>query len=224
MRRAALALCLAPSLALSFGLLAPSLAQAAPAEERSEQTEAAPSSRTTGPRVQVGALMLAHVRRVEESAFSEKEPGTLAPGGALGVVWRVEGWELGPTIRGAYFKERHFFSTRKTSFLSAGGRARWFVLPSSNVSPFLDFGVDLLAFTVDSASSWGPSAHGGAGLEIFHDHAHHRLRIDLGVDVPTFALDDDITVMSPACAGCGRSSSTNRIYIVPATVAATWTF
>jgi hypothetical protein len=87
--------------AATFTLLVPSIGYAATPEE-AEQTIA---SRTAGPRVQAAALMLAHVRRVEQSAFAEKEPGTLAPGGALGVVWRVESWELGPLVRGAYFKE-----------------------------------------------------------------------------------------------------------------------
>src|SRR5687767_8428939 len=180
MRRALLA----SSFALSLALLSPSLAHAAP----EEGTEEAIASRTSGARFQMGALVLGHVRHVGTGANEDKEPGTLAPGGALSVVWRVEGWELGPILRAAYFQEPTYLSSRRTIFMSAGGRARWFAFPSSNVSPFVDVGVDFLAFAVDDAANIGPSAHGGVGLEVFHADAHHRLRFDLGVDVPTFAL------------------------------------
>jgi hypothetical protein len=66
--------------------------------------------------------------------------------------------------------------------------------------------------------------HAGAGLEIFHDHAHHRLRFEVGVDVPTFALAKPEVSLDSACAGCGRTAARDRIYLVPGTVAATWTF
>lgn len=200
-------------------------AEAKPAEAKAAETgsdDATTPASSSGARVQVGALVVGHVRRV--TAAGDKEPGTLAPGGVASVVWRVEGWELGPTLRAAHFEEPHFMSLRKTTLLSAGGRARWFAFASSSVTPFVDVGVDLLAFRVDSTHNFGPSAHGGLGLEVFHRDAHHRLRFDLGVDVPTFALDEGDTRAETFCAGCGRSSATERIYIVPATLAATWTF
>lgn len=106
--------------------------------------------------------------------------------------------------------------------MSLGGRARWFAFPQSSVSPFIDAGVDFLAFFADDAYGVGPSAHGGVGIEVFHADAHHRLRFDLGVDVPTFALA--YPEVSLNCAGCGRSSASRTIYLVPGTIAATWTF
>lgn len=216
--RAGMRSALVATLGLAASLFAASSAHAA--EEPAQENETPAALR--GARVQVGALMLAHVR--QETGF-DKEAGTLAPGGALAVVWRVEGWELGPIIRGAHFDEPHFWSTRKTTMMSAGGRARWFAFPSSGVTPFVDVGPDLLVLAVDDAANIGPSLHAGAGFEVFHNHAHHRLRFDVGVDVPTFALaKPEVSVNSPACAGCGRSSASDRLYLVPGTVAATWTF
>lgn len=197
---------------------AASSSSSSPAHETPAEANATPSW-LSGARFQLGALVLAHVRR---DTSIDKEPGTLAPGAALGVVWRVEGWEIGPTVRGAYFDEPTLFSSRRTLMMSAGGRARWFAFPTSSLSPFVDVGADLMVFAVDDAGNIGPSAHGGAGVEVFHDDGHHRLRFELGVDVPTFALA--YPEVSLACAGCGRSSATERIYLVPATLAATWTF
>jgi hypothetical protein len=175
----------------------------------------------TGARLQLGVSMFGHVRRA--SSF-DTEPGTLAPGGQLAVVWRIEGWEVGPIVRGAYFKEPHFLSSRRTIMMAAGGRARWFAFSSSSVTPFIDVGPDLMLFGADDAVNIGPALHAGAGLEVFHNHPHHRLRFDFGVDVPTFALNYPQVDMASGCAGCGRSSAREHVYLVPGTIAASWTF
>lgn len=86
-----------------FALLAPSFAHAASEEGMSEQAIA---SRTSGARFQMGALGFAHVREVSTSVGSDKEPGTIAPGGLLGVVWRVDAWELGPPFASPTSKSR----------------------------------------------------------------------------------------------------------------------
>lgn len=174
-----------------------------------------------GARVQLGVSMFGHVRRA--SSF-EKEEGTLAPGGQVAVVWRVESWELGPIVRGAYYREPYFLSTRRTMMMSAGGRARWFAFPSSSVTPFADVGPDWMVFAMDDAGNMGPALHAGAGLEVWHDDAHHRLRFDVGVDIPTFALNYPEVSLASDCAGCGRSSASDHVYVVPGTIAASWTF
>jgi hypothetical protein len=186
-----------------------------------ESPGTAKESAVDGARLKVGALAVAHVRR-EDSA--DKEPGTIAPGVALGVGWRVwDSWELEATVRGAYFKEPHWDSLRRTMMLSAGGRARWFTSSSSSsVSPYLDFGLDLLVLMVDEAHGIGPSAHAGGGIELLHDHAHHRLRIGLGIDVPAFAIT--YPQANVGCEGCEWFSTQRPLYLLPASLAATWTF
>ena len=140
--------------ALLLLLVASSEARAA------EDGPAAPVEETpkalTGPRVQIGVSMFGHVRRA--SAF-EKEEGTLAPGGQLAVVWRIEGWEVGPIIRGASYREPYFLSSRRTKMMSAGGRARWFAFSSSSVTPFVDVGPDWMVFAMDDAGNMGPALH-----------------------------------------------------------------
>lgn len=203
-------------------LLVPSAARAAPSPPADEPTTeaGASSSRPAGARFLLGALMLAHVRR--ETSL-DKEPGTLAPGVALAVGWRLlDAWEVEATARGAHYDEPGMWSARRTTLLSAGGRARWFIAPSAGVSPFVDFGLDVLVLAVDSASGIGPSAHVGAGVELFHDHAHHRLRLVLGADVPAFAVTYPQAALG--CEGCASFSTGRPLYLVPATLAATWTF
>jgi hypothetical protein len=183
-----------------------------PLGEKEKETEKAVS----GARLKVGAFALAHVRR--ESHF-DKEPGTVAPGVELGVGWRFADWEIDALARGAHFQEPNFLSSRGTTMLSLGGRARWFVRPSSSVSPFLELGLDVSALRVDAAHGIGPSAHAGVGIEMLHDRAHHRLRIGLGLDVPAYAV-----TYAQVSLGSGWSSQRRPLYLVPATLAATWTF
>jgi hypothetical protein len=198
--------------------LAPTSARAA--SEETAVPEATSSAKTGGARFELGALMLAHVRR---ETSDEKEPGTLAPGAALGVSWRIfDAWQLEATLRGAHYEAPSMWKSRRTIMLSTGGRARWFIAPSSSVSPFVDFGIDLYALAVDEAHGIGPSAHLGAGVEVFHDDAHHRLRLGLGVDVPAFALT--YPQASLACDTCEWFSTGRPLYVIPATIAATWTF
>jgi hypothetical protein len=100
--------------------------------------------------------------------------------------------------------------------------ARWFTSPSASTSPYLDFGLDLLAILVDDGHGMGPSAHAGGGVELLHDNAHHRLRIGLGIDVPAFAITYPQVALG--CEGCQWFSTQRPMYIVPATLAVTWTF
>ena len=69
---------------VAFVLACTSPTLAATAEPAPSATPDERSEAVRGARVELGAFMLAHVRR--ENSL-DREPGTLAPGGSLGVGW-----------------------------------------------------------------------------------------------------------------------------------------
>jgi hypothetical protein len=204
----------------SAGFAAPSSTNPAPeprVDDAPASTATAPRRDVSGARFKFGAFGLAHARR---PSGSHPESTAFAPGVSLGVGWRLGSWELDARARAAYWQggPGYVAIDRRTMFGSLGGRARWFLDPNASLAPFLEVGADVLVLSVDMMAGIGPSGHVGAGLELWHDAAHHRLAMDVGVDIPAFRMEGGATTLA------SWFSSPTGLYVVPVAVAANWTF
>ena len=77
---------------------------------------------------------------------------------------------------------------------------------------------------VDDYAGWGPSAHVGAGVEIWHDRPHHRLAIGFGVDVPAYRAVNRVRNDFASWASSNDPVNGDHFWAVPVSLAASWTF
>lgn len=194
----------APTTTAGSSSATPPPAEAAPPIEAEE----ADRSRR-GLRFEAGAFVIAHRR-------TEHDDGPIAaPGLALGLSYTLTSWQFAVEARGAYLETNR----RILVFAAAGARARWFTSPAADTVGFFNFGVDAVAMAAERAfEGYGPSAHLGGGLEVFHRSAHHRLAVELGVELPMFKADG--RVYGDDFAGW----EDDKIYVVPISLAVRWTF
>jgi hypothetical protein len=195
-------------LALVAMLALPRIARASdgPPEPAEAQKSAA-----SGLRARAGAFGLMHARRGD---IEHPETMVFAPGLSMSGGFRLRSWDLDGRLRAAYGTARY------TLFGAAGAHARWFASPESSVTPFVALGADLLLMRIDYIAV-GASAHLGLGVEAWHDQAHGRLGVELGIDLPSFR--HDVGSRGELFAGDGWFSSEKKIYVVPITLAMTWT-
>lgn len=191
------------------------------------------SARTDGLRLSAGLFVLGHAKR---PSYTSSTSMGFAPGLSVGAAYRWGAWELELTGRAAYMRrseevviptividgERRggesFTYSEETRIGAAGLGARWFAAPDSPVSAYLGAGAEVLYFDVDELYGVGAAFRAAAGVEVWHDRAHHRLAIEAALSLPTFRVEG----IPPLSFG-GRTEAPT-LYVVPMTLGARWTF